>query len=182
MAAGIPVNNTIFVKTARRYPPEARRWPLNAAGDFASAIGFLRKNAMCNPNSAEHLGLLLGAVIAYARPFSERVSRSFNQHRDQRECFMGIAADLGADMKLHCAVLLAREELIASSEPWRNVSGRALGSHRSMRRFAYPNPRCASITGRIGMRDFASIAMLMRLACTFFLTELVWLPPGTSDQ
>jgi hypothetical protein len=122
------------------------------------------------------MGFLLGAVIAYARPFTRSASLTFNQHPDQKECFMGIAADLGANTRVHSAVLLAREELIALSDPWGSLPGRASGTHRRMRRFVYPNPRCARIMSRIDLGDFHRVTVLMRLACVFFLAEVI--PPG----
>jgi hypothetical protein len=123
------------------------------------------------------MGFLLGAVIAYARPFSDSASLTFSQHSDQKECLMAIAADLGANSSVHWGVLSAREELVALSDPWGSVPGRAVGSHRRMRRFVYPNPRCARIMSRIDRGDFRRVAILMRLACVFFLSEVI--PLGT---
>jgi hypothetical protein len=170
------VNDTVLLKTPRRYPAEAGGWPLNAARDFVAALDFLSKEAKCRTNTAEHMGCLLGAVIAYARPFTASANLTFHHHPDRRQCFMELAADLGADTRVHCAVLLAREDLIASSDSWESPSGRSLGAQRSMRRFVYPNPRVARIMSRIDLRDFRRIAILMRLACIFFLAEV--LPVG----
>jgi hypothetical protein len=167
------VNSTVFLKRPSGYAPEACSWPLSAAGDFFSATDFLHKLAKCKPNTAEHMGCLLGAVIAYARPFTDDASLTFDRHPDRNHCFMGIAADLGADSGVHRAVLLARQELIVLSDPWRNLPGRGLGSHRRMRRFVYPDPRCARIMSRIDLGELRRIAILMRLACVFFLAEAI---------
>jgi hypothetical protein len=165
------VDNAVLLKTPRRYPSEAGGWPLSAAADFLSAVDFLRKEEKCRPDTAEHMGVLLGAVIAYARPFTDSASQAFNQHPDQKECFMGIAADLGSNPDVHSAILLAREELLVLSDSW-GASCRASGSHRRMRRFAYPNPHCAGIMSRIDLGDFRRAAILMRLACVLFLAEV----------
>jgi hypothetical protein len=168
----VVLDNTVLLKTPRRYPQEAGGWSLSAAADFSSTVDFLRKQAKCPPDTAEHMGVLLGAVIAYARPFTDSATQAFNQSPDRMECFMGIAADLGANPGVHSSILLAREELLFLSDSW-GASCRASASLRRMRRFAYPNPSCARIMSRIDLGDFKRAAILMRLACVFFLAELM---------
>jgi hypothetical protein len=167
------VDNTGFLLMARRYPAEAGGWSLTAAGDFFTASDFLRKVRKCKRGSAEHMGLLLGAVIAYARPFTDMVSRTFNQLPEHRQCFMGLAADLGADIGVHANILLAREKLVVMSDSCGTVPGGSSGPQRRWRKFAYPNPRCARVLELIESRDFGRNAGLMRLACVFFLAEVV---------
>jgi hypothetical protein len=166
------VDNTEFLMTARRYPAEASGWSLSAASDFFTASDFLRKVRKCKGDSAEHMGLLLGAVIAYARPFTDITSRTFNQPPEQRQCFMGIAADLGADIDVHVNILLAREKLIGLSDYYVPGSEGLAGPRRHWRKFVYPNPRCARILDAIERGDFRRNAALMRLACVFFLAEV----------
>jgi hypothetical protein len=119
---------------------------------------------------------MLGAVIAYARPFTDSVRLTFRQQPEQRKCFMGIAADLGANTAMHAAILLARDQLIALSDPWGAANSRASEAHPSLRRFVYPNPGCARIVARLDLCDFDRIAVLMRLACVFFLAEVTPAP------
>jgi hypothetical protein len=172
------VDNTEFLMTARRYPAEASGWSLSAASDFFTASDFLRKVRKCERDSAEHMGLLLGAVIAYARPFTDIASRTFNQPPEQRQCFMGIAADLGADIDVHVNILRAREKLIVLSDFCGHVPDGLSGPRRHWRKFVYPNPRCARILDPIERGDFRRNAGLMRLACVFFLAEVARDPCG----
>lgn len=158
---------------ARTYPAEAGGWTLSAASDFFTASDFLRKLRKCKRDSAEHMGLLLGAVIAYARPFTDVAGYTFNQPREQRQCFMGLAADLGADISVHTNILLAREKLIVLSDACGDVPGGISGRKRRWRKFVYPNVRCARVLDQIDSRDVSRNAGLMRLACVFFLAEVV---------
>src|SRR4051812_11695467 len=106
------VDSAELLMMARRYPAEAGGWTLSAANDFSTAGDFLRKLRKCKRDSAQYMGFLLGAVIAYARPFTDIASRTFNQQPEQKQCFMGIATDLGADIGVHANILLARDRLI----------------------------------------------------------------------
>jgi hypothetical protein len=168
---GSNVDSTELLMMARRYPAEAGGWTLSAASDFFTASDFLRRVRKCKRESAEYMGFLLGAVIAYARPFTDIASHTFNQQPEPKQCFMGIAADLGADIGVHDNILLARERLIVLSDSCGNVPDGVSGRRRRWRKFVYPNPRCARILDPIEGQDFRRNAGLMRLACVFFLAE-----------
>jgi hypothetical protein len=50
-------------------PPEASGWILTAARDFGATANFIRDARKHNQSSVDHIGLLVGALVTYARPF-----------------------------------------------------------------------------------------------------------------
>jgi hypothetical protein len=161
------------LRTARTHPREAGDWPLNAARDFSTASHFLSNSKQSKRLSVDHLACLLGAVISYARPFTEPSMTALNQQPHQRNCFLEIATDLGADIRLHAALLLARDEIVSLSDAFDGATARGLkAAGRRLRSFSFPNPRAVGVVSRIDLAAFSRIAMLMRLACIFFLAEV----------
>jgi len=149
------------------HPPEGELWSRHAARDLAVAGGFLRELGKHRTASISYSAALLGALISYSRPFTERADPSFNQDVSGRHCFLAIAADLGADLRLHAKLLQMRDELIALSDV---VS---LPAHRlNARRFKYPDPHFARLTRSLDCADFRKLISEMHVACHFFHAEM----------
>jgi len=106
--------------------------------------------------------------MCYSRPFTERADPAANQTPAQRRCFMALAADLGAELRLHAQLLQMRDEIFALSDLVSVPAARL-----NARCFRYPDPRLARIIGRLDRSHFSRLAASMRLACMFYQAELL---------
>jgi hypothetical protein len=143
--------------------PKSELWSRHAARDLAVAGGFLREWSQHRTGSIGSSAAVLGALISYSRPFTERADPSFNQDVRGRHCFLALAADLGADLRLHAKVLQVRDEIIALSDVV-SVPAQRLNA----RRFKYPDPHFARLTGNLDGAEFRKLVAAMRAACDFF--------------
>jgi hypothetical protein len=145
-----------------RDPP----WSRHALRDLDIAFGYLRESERHRRRSVPYSAAVLGALLSYSRPFTERADAALNQTPGERRCLMSLAADLGADLLMHASLLQLRDEIIALSDIVRVPAARV-----SARRFKFPNPRLASITHCIDLGRFRKLAASMRVACVFFQAE-----------
>lgn len=142
-------------------------WSPQARGDLEVAVGFLTESGNHRRTSVGYTAAVLGALRSYSRPFTERPDPAANQSPFEQRCFLSLAADLGADLQLHSALLQMRDEIIALSEIVRLPS-----EHVNARRFRYPDPRFARITHALNRAAFRKLAAAMRVACAFFQAEM----------
>src|SRR3569833_892594 len=96
--------------------PEGDPWSKYAARDLDVVCHYLHQAHKQRKCCAEHSASVLGALIYYSRPFTERANPHIDQYPGERHCFMSLAADLGADLLLHSCLLRARDEALALSE------------------------------------------------------------------
>ena len=141
-------------------------WSRLASRDLGVAAGYLRESAHHSRRSVGYSAAVLGALMSYSRPFTERADPAANQSPAQRRCFMAFAADLGADLRLHGQLLQMRDEIVALCDL---VSVPA--APRNARCFRYPDPRLARITSRLDQPHFSRLVASMRLACGFYRAE-----------
>jgi hypothetical protein len=146
---------------------EAEQWSRHAVRDLEVAIGFLRDLGKHRRNSVAYSVALLGALLSYSRPFTERADPAVNQNVAERGCFLSLAADLGADLHLHGMLLQMRDQIMALSDVVSLPAARL-----NARTFKYPDPRLMRITQNLSQADFQRLAGAMRVACTFFRAEL----------
>jgi len=132
-----------------------------------AAINFGHAAAKHPAGSAANSGAVLGALMTYSRPFTERADSAVNQTPAQRRCFLSLAADLGADLRLHGILLQMRDGVIALSD---SVSSQV--PRFDARRFEYPDVRVGRITRALNPGEFCRLAASMRLACNFFQAEI----------
>ena len=142
-------------------------WSSLAARDLEVASGFLRESGKHRRGSVAYSAAILGALISYSRPFTERPDAVLNQNAAERRCFLSLAADLGADLRLHGMLLQMRDEIIALSDI---VSVPVVRVHA--RRFKYPDPRRARITAALNLSAWRRLAASMQVACRFFQAEM----------
>jgi hypothetical protein len=154
-------------------PSGAGVWIRYAVENLEAVAVFLRGSAKHRTSSVAHAGAMLGALFAYSRPFTECPDPALNPLPEQRVCFLDLAADLGADLRLHATLLQVRDEGIALSDfvpivsSWRPHAGRF-----NARRFKYPDSRFARVIGTLDCAAFQQITASMRLACDFFRVEI----------
>src|SRR5262249_14709915 len=110
---------------------------------------------------------VIGALIFYSRPFTERADPAVNQRSDQRQCFLSLATDLGADLRLHARLLQTRDKVIALSEIVHSPL-----AHVNARLFNYPDPRFVRLTRNLNRDAFRRLARSMRVACALFQAEI----------
>jgi hypothetical protein len=147
--------------------PESGLWPKYAARDLDVVCHYLRQAQKQRRCCAEHSASVLGALIHYSRPFTERANPQVNPYPGERQCFLSLAADLGADLRLHSSLLQVRDAAMALSEVIHAPPGRP-----NTRRFKHPDPRLARITRNVQIDSFRRLASTMRLACYFFAEEM----------
>lgn len=148
-------------------PAPANLWSRRAMRNLETAINFGHVAAKHRAGSAVHAGAVLGALMAYSRPFTERADSAVNQTPEQRRCFLSLAADLGADLRLHGILLQMRDGVIALSDV---VSAEA--PRLNARRFKFPDTRVGRITRALNPAEFCRLATSMRVACNFFQAEI----------
>jgi hypothetical protein len=146
---------------------EAEQWSRCALRDLEVAIGFLRDLRKHRRNSVGYAVALLGALLSYSRPFTERAEPAVNQNVAERRCFLALAADLGADLHLHGMLLQMRDQIMALSDVVSLPAARL-----KARSFRYPDPRLVCITQNLSHADFERLAGSMQVACTFFRAEI----------
>jgi hypothetical protein len=146
--------------------PESGLWSTYAARDLNVVVSYLRQADTQRRCCAEHSASVLGALISYSRPFTERADRRFEQQPAQRQCYLSLAADLGADLQLHSILLQARDELLALSDIEFSPAAQL-----SARRFRHPDPRLARVTRTVPLDRFRRLAQTMWLTCGFFEAE-----------
>jgi hypothetical protein len=149
------------------HSPPIRLWSEYAARDLEIVDHYLRQAAHQRRCCAEYSASVLGALISYSRPFTERPDPAVNPHPQERRCFLSLAADLSADMRLHGRLLQARDEVIALSDVVHSPMARL-----SARRFIHPDPRLSRITRNLELDRFRTLAGIMCLACGFFEAEM----------
>ncbi|MBS0419424.1 MAG: hypothetical protein JSR66_17065 [Proteobacteria bacterium] len=147
-------------------PAPTDPWSCRAVRDLEVAINFGHVAAKHPAGSMVHAGAALGALMSYSRPFTERAD-AVNQTPEQRGCFLSLAADLGADLRLHGILLQMRDGVIALSDI---VSSQF--PPLNARRFKYPDSRVGRITRALNPGEFCRLAATMRLACHFFQAEI----------
>jgi hypothetical protein len=147
--------------------PAAEQWSRHAVRDLDVAIGFLGDLGKHRRNSVGYSVALLGALLSYSRPFTERADPAVNQNAAERRCFMALAADLGADLHLHRMLLQMRDQVMALSDIVSVPAARL-----NARSFRYPDPHLMWITQSLSHAEFRRLAGSMRLACTFFRAEI----------
>jgi len=147
--------------------PEGGLWSQYAARDLDVVCHYLHQAYKQRRGCTEHAASVLGALIYYSRPFTERVEPHIDQYPGERHCFMSLAADLGADLLLHSCLLQARDEVMALSKAVHSPLARP-----NTRRFKYPEPRLARITRHVQIDSFRRLASTMRVACYFFEDEM----------
>jgi hypothetical protein len=146
---------------------EAEQWSRHAVRDLEVANGFLCDLGKHRRNSVGYAVALLGALLSYSRPFTERADPAMNQNVTERRCFMALAADLGADLILHGMLLQMRDQIMALSDIVSVPAARL-----NARSFRYPDPRLMQITRSLNQTDFRRLTGSMRVACTFFRAEI----------
>jgi hypothetical protein len=147
---------------------EDESWSAHAYRDLEIAIGYLRESTHHRRRSVGYSVAALGALISYSRPFTERPDPAVNQSPAQRRCFLALAADLGADLRLHSKLLQMRAELIALSD---TVKGPA--APLNARCFKYPDPHLARIIRHLDQAHFRKLAVSMRVACAFNQVQIL---------
>ena len=147
--------------------PESGLWSKYAARDLDVVCHYLHQARKQRKCCAEHAASVLGALIHYSRPFTERANPHIDQYPGERQCFMSLAADLGADLRLHSSLLQARDEAMARSEVVHPSLARP-----NARRLKHPDPRLARITRQLQIDSFRRLANTMRVACYFFEEEM----------
>jgi hypothetical protein len=161
----MPHRSLLQEQIAQHY--EGELWSGHACRDLQVAAGFLREAGKHRTRSVGYSAALLGALISYSRPFTERSDPSVNQTAAERSCFLSLAADLGADLRLHARLLQMRDEIIALSD---FVSVPVVRLHA--RRFRYPDPRLACVTRGVNLPAWRRLAASMQVACSFFQAEM----------
>jgi hypothetical protein len=149
------------------HSPPLRLWSDHAVRDLDVVVHYLRQAAHQRRCCAEHSASVLGALISYGRPFTDRAHPAVNPHPRERRCFLSLAADLGADLRLHETLLQARDEVIALSDVVHSPVTRL-----SARRFLHPDPRLSRLTRNLELARFRTLADSMRVACRFFELEM----------
>jgi len=147
--------------------PEGGLWSKYAARDLDVVCHYLHQAHRQRRGCAEHSASVLGALIYYSRPFTERAKPHIDQYPGERQCFMSLAADLGADLLLHSCLLHARDEAMALSKAVHSPLAQP-----NARRFKHPEPRLARITRQVQIDSFRRLASTMRVACYFFEDEM----------
>jgi len=147
--------------------PESGLWSKYAGRDLDVACHYLRQAEKQRRCCAEHSASMLGALICYSRPFTERANPHIEQHPDERQCFLSLAADLGADLRLHSILLQARDEAMFLSDVIHAPVARS-----NARLFKHPDPSLARITRRVDIDSFRRLASTMRIGCYFLETEM----------
>jgi hypothetical protein len=162
----------MFVKMAHLHKVTLQSGPVTlwsdcAVRDLDVVIHYLRQASHQRRCCAEYSASVLGALISYSRPFTERPHPAVNPPAHERRCFLSLAADLGADLRLHRILLQARDEVIALSELVHSPMAR----FRS-RCFIHPDPRLSRIIRQLELDRFRALAGIMRVACRFFGAEM----------
>lgn len=147
-------------------PVPAELWSRRAARDLQAAIHFVYVAGKNRANAAVHAGALLGALISYSRPFTERADPAMNPTPAQHKCFLGLAADLGADLLLHGKLLRVRDEVMALSDLVSLPEPRL-----NARRFKSSDSGVTRITRSLNQVEFCRLATSMRVACDFFQSK-----------
>lgn len=145
---------------------ENELWATLAARDLEVAGGLLRESGKHRKTSAGYSAVMLGALLSYSRPFTEGPDPAVNQNAAERSCFLSLAADLGADLRLHAQLLQMRDEIIALSDL---VKVPAVSLHT--RRFKHPDPRFVRVTGTLNLAAARRLAATMQIACSIFQAE-----------
>jgi hypothetical protein len=97
---------------------DTARWTVNAARDFGIAAAFIADARKHDPTSIEYIGLLIGVLISYARPFRDRDDADTRRTDMRNRYLLDLGTDLGVDLTLHATTLGMRDRLIArSTEP-----------------------------------------------------------------
>jgi hypothetical protein len=147
--------------------PEGELWSRYAARDLDVVIHYLHQAAKQRRCGAGYTASILRALICYSKPFTERANPVVNQYPRERECFLSLAADLGADLRLHALVLQARDAVVALSD-----LAPAPSAHSSIRRFKHPDARLARIIRTLELGCFRTLVVRMRVACNFIEAEM----------
>ena len=145
---------------------ESGLWSTYAARDLDVVCHYLHQAHKQRRCCAEYSVSLLGALIYYSRPFTERANPPIDQYPGE-QCFMSLAADLGADLRLHSSLLQARDEVMALSAVLHPPLAQP-----TTRRVKHPDPRLARITRPLKIDRFRRLASTMRIACYFFEEEM----------
>lgn len=162
----------LLVPSVFEDPPGVIRWMLNAAGDFGATATFISDARKHDQSTVDHVGLLIGALISYARPFRERDDDT-RQASTHEKYFLDLATDLGADLMLHAAVLRARDKLIAhSAVPLHSVSRAPKMNSRRVRAFEFPSAKFAKLAIGLDLDRLNRAALTMKLTCMFMLAEI----------
>jgi hypothetical protein len=154
-------------------------WTANAARDFGTAAAFIADARKCDPTSIDYIGVLIGVLISYARPFRDRDDSDTRRADMRNRYLLDLGTDLGVDLTLHATALGMRDRLIA-----RSIEPPGLATHRTLelnnlrlRSFEFPNQKLARLAVGLDLDRVLSMAQSMRLACVFLLAEINP-PPG----
>jgi hypothetical protein len=158
---------------------DTARWTVNAARDFGTAAAFIADARKHDPTSIDYIGLLIGVLISYSRPFRERDDADTRRTDMRNRYLLDLGTDLGVDLTLHATALGMRDRLIArSTEPLGQATHRTPELHNlRLRSFEFPNQKLARLAVGLDLDRVTSMAQSMRLACAFLLAEINP-PPG----
>jgi hypothetical protein len=168
----------LLLPSAFQDPPEASGWILTAARDFGTTANFIRDARKLDQSSVDHIGLLVGALVTYARPFRERADDATRRAARRQRCLLDLATDLGVDLALHAAVLRMRDRLVAQAAvPTIHAIDRTpeIPSLR-VRVFEFPNHTIAELAVKMDFEQVISLTKSMQLACVFLLAEVNCVP------
>jgi hypothetical protein len=153
-------------------PANILLWLEFTVRDLDTAAGYLRNCEQNRRDSVVGASALIGALLSYARPFTERSNPSLNPLPEQQHRFLELAAQLGADLRVHAALMQVRADVVALSERVPVVSANPTEpSGASLRRFNYPDPNIDRVMESIDLRAFAEVVQAMRRGCEAWLAE-----------
>ena len=135
-----------------------------AAYDFQRAVEFIEAGGKHGIETLEHEGLLVAAVVHYARPFSNNEERSKKVLPSDRSIAVDAAKELGADHALHERILVIRNKAVAHAE-WEYYPTDRIPDAGSGRGIAMQSQRWHIVNERINLDAFARIAAHMRRLC-----------------
>ena len=163
----------LLLPSAFKDPTHAIGWILSAARDFGTAANFIRDARKHDQSSVDHIGLLIGALITYARPFREHADDATRQAARRQRCLLDLAIDLGVDLALHASILRMRDRLVAQSAVpiTHDIDRTPEIRNLRVRAFDFPNHTIAALAVRMDFDPVIAMTRSMQLACVFLLAE-----------
>jgi hypothetical protein len=155
-------------------PPGAICWTLHAATDFSTAANFIRDAKTHDRSTADYVGLLIGALVSYARPFCEYNATQNPRVSACKHYLLGLATDLGADLQMHATALRARDKLIARSivKPGRLIDRTPKVNTLRLKTRQLSHQSLTILAARLDLEGLHRVAGCMQLACLFLLADI----------